>query len=259
MTTMKFNGKLLMALAVALLTSLAFHSCDFGDDEGEDGGGDPQTQARALQVSIDETELTDEDIYIGDELRHEKFGKVKVKIEDLPVSVAELKKLKLPNGMTDIHQSPYLQPILLVAALNQLNYDKTEAKKMIDYVAKVSRSEQRDGVTVYFPSNEAVTNFDKTEWDQVIQYKKWDKVRSWLDGAVYANNYNPAKPYTMTIELKNNSYGLDKFKVKLWLTSTQLASQRGMDVLMYDSDSNGVYDTFWTDTFRWMVHSLGEY
>lgn len=265
MKTTRISGRLLLTLAVAVLTSMPFYSC--GDEEIEksrtdnEEGRTPKRSPLSLQVTIDTENLTYEDFELGGVARHEPVGTVRVTIEDLPVSVEELKRLKLPNGMTSIHQSPYLQPLLLMAALNQLNYDKLEAKDMIDYVAKVTRSENRDRVMVHYPDwNESVTTFYKTEWDQVNQYKKWDKIRSWLNGAVYANNYTPEKPYSMDIELKaSNSYTSERDYVKLWLTSTQLDTQRGMDIMMYDSDGNGTYDTFWTGTFQWMVHSLGEY
>ncbi len=271
MKNLKTLGLLLSAVAMGLLTVLPLTSCGDEEEEMTNGGnggngGGSQQSARALAVTIDEGALTYEDIEIsgsGQEVtqRNVPFGKVTVTIEDLPNSVAELEKLKLPNGMSNIHQSPYLQPMLLMCALNEMNYDKNEARNMIDYVLRVTRSENRDARMVHYPSEtEKVTELYESEWFQVNQYKKFDKVRSYLNGTSYANNYTPTeKPYSMTIELKNNSYGLDVDNVKLWLTSTQLSSSRSMSVMKYDADGDGTFDTFWSESFQWMLHSLGEY
>lgn len=233
----------------------------------ESVSADESPSARALQVTIDESGLTYEDLTIhlsnGTDYvyKNAPFGIVKVSIEDLPTNVDELKKLKLPNGMTDIHQSPYLQPILLVAALNQLNYDKETAKAMLNYIGKVTKSENRDAQMVHFPDETSrLTDYYKSDWSQANQYKKFDKVRSWLEGAKYANNYTPAeKPYVMTMEITNYSYTTDKDYVQLWITSTQLSSKREIGVWKYDSDGDDQFDTFWCSTYLGMLHSLGEY
>ena len=231
-------------------------------DETED-----TPSARALEVTIDESGLTYEDLTIhlsnGTDYiyKNAPFGTVKVSIEDLPTNVAELKNLLLPGGMTDIHQSSYLQPILLVAALNQLNYDKDEAKAMLNYVGRVTKFENRDAQMVHFPDeSENMTDYYKNDWNQANQYKKFDKVRSWLEGAKYANNYTPdQKPYVMAMEITNYSYTTDKDYVQLWITSTQLSSKREIGVWKYDSDGDGEFDTFWCSTYLGMLHSLGEY
>ena len=234
-------------------------------EQEQEQGNKPSSEARALNVSIDESGLTYDDltIQLGNgtsyKYEHVPFGTVKVSIDDLPTSVAELQKLKLPNGMTNVQQSPYLQPILIVAALNMLNVDKSEARKMLDYLVKEAKSENRDGVNVHFPGEGATTVF-ATDWSQVNQYKKFDKVRSYLDGAKYANNYTPeTKPYTMTMEITDNSYTADKDCFLLWLTSTQANSKRELAIWEYDSDGDGVYDTFWASKFLPLIHGLAEY
>lgn len=223
---------------------------------------------RKLAVTIAVSGLTYEDLEIhledtGADYTYDNkpFGTVKVSIDDLPASVAELKNLRLPDGMTDIHQSPYLQPLLLVAALNQLNYDKNEARAMIDYIVKGTKSENRDAKLYHFPNaDESFTEAYSSEWNQAQQYKKYDKVRAWLDGANYANNYTPeVKPYTMTLELNNYSYSVDWDNVRLLVKNTQLSSPRYVGIWEYDSDNDGRFDTFWTSSFINMLHSVAEY
>lgn len=286
---MQTTTNLLKSLTVgsaALLTVFLFGSCDMknpgtnqsytittgilGTGNAADDDAvqqDEASTARALEVSIDESGLTYEDLTIhlsnGTDYIYKDapFGTVKVSIEDLPASVAELQNLRLPGGMTDIHQSPYLQPLLLVAALNQLNYDKQTAKDMLDYVGRVTKSENRDAQMVHFPApSEPFTDYYKSDWSQANQYKKFDKVRSWLEGAKYANNYTPAeKPYVMTMEITNYSYTTDKDYVQLWINSTQLSSKREIGVWKYDSDGDDKFDTFWCSTYLGLLHSLGEY
>ncbi|MDO4994475.1 MAG: hypothetical protein Q4E32_05670 [Bacteroidales bacterium] len=290
MKTYMYIVKNLVFSIAGLLAVLTLNSCDagtprsdkastmttgiLGTDEmnADDQAAEPDSpmqspSARSLQVNIDESGLTYEDLTIrlsngtNYVYKDAPFGVVKVSIEDLPASVEELKNLNLPNGMTDIHQSPYLQPILLVAALNQMNYDKETAKAMLDYVGRVTKSENRDAQMVHFPDASAqMTDYYKSDWSQANQYKKFDKVRSWLEGAKYANNYTPAeKPYVMTMEMTNYSYTSDKDYVQLWIQSSQLSSKREIGVWKYDSDGDGDFDTFWCSTYLGMLHSLGEY
>ena len=109
---------------------------------------DGSATARTLTVTIDENDLVypDGEYYPIEDVRCTSetgpTGDVIVSIDDLPVSLGELKKLNLPRGIGNIHQSPYLQPILLVAAINQLNYNKEMAKAMLalgDSVKKVAQ------------------------------------------------------------------------------------------------------------------------
>ena len=271
--------------SAALLTATLFTGCDLNtqstnnadtitngiltNDEADNTAMDDaeeSTSARALQVTIDESGLTYEDLTIhlstGTDYIYKDapFGTVKVSLEDLPTNVAELKNLQLPNGMKDIHDSPYLQPVLLVAALNQLNYDKETAKDMLNYIGKVTKSENRDAQMVHFPDESALmTDYYKSDWSQANQYKKFDKVRSWFEGAKYANNYTPTQPCTMTLEITNYSYTTDKDYVQLWITSSQLSSKREIGVWKYDSDGDDQFDTFWCSTYLGLLHSLGEY
>lgn len=252
-------------LSLTMVMGLVACNSDSEKSDNNSQEGKTPREARALKVTIDESALTYEDltIHLGNGAdyvyQHVPFGTVKVTIDDLPNSVDELKKLKLPAGMTSIHQSPYLQPMLIVAALNELNEDKAEAKKMIDYIVKDTKSENRDGMLVHFPGD-GVTSLYPAEWSQVDQYKKFDKVRSYLEGAVYDNNYTPeTKPYTMTISITNNSYTADKDCFLLWLTSTQASSKRQLAIWEYDSDNDGKFDTFWSSTYRALLHGLAEY
>jgi hypothetical protein len=284
MKRMKLNNVLVVLVAAGMMALLSSGSCG-GDDspvtpsgaggDGTGGGGghvDPvvnpdadDPSARALTVSIDESGLTYEDLTIhlsttDYHFTKVPFGTVKVSIEDLPVSLAELKKLKLPAGMTDIHQSPYLQPILLVAAINQMDNNKTMARAMLDYVAKGCQSENRDAKLVHFPSTTPVTEYYKSDWNQLNQYISWKKVRSYLEGALYGNNFTPVeKPYVMTMTLTDYSYTADPDYVQLWVKSPQKSSPNEIGVWKYDSNSDGEFDYFFCTTYLGLIHSLGEY
>ena len=269
-----FNFMAFLCLGFALSWTLT--ACGDDDEDGDNKDKEEQNDqnddeddsvteknARTLSVTIDESGLTYDDltIHVNDiDIVHNNvpFGKVKVTIDDLPVSVAEIKKLKLPSGMTSFRQSPYLQPMLIVAALNQMNYNKDNARKMLDYVVKSAKSENRDGKMVHFPGDDVTTAYP-SNWSQINQYKSYDKVRSYLDGANYANNYTPEKPYTMTITLTDNSYTADPDYVQLWLTSIQLNTPRELGIWKYDSDNDGEYDTYWSSTFMHLLHSIAEY
>lgn len=249
---------------------------DSGNTQGGGNGGSEDQTARALTVNFethlkrlkDVTELGDRATEIDGSTYHfdtsadeRVVGTVEVAIEDLPVSVAELKKLKLPEGMTEIHQSPYLQPILLVAALNQLNYNKETAKSMINYIVMGTNSENRDAKLYHFPKwDEVYTDVYTTEWSQANQYTKFDKVRGWLNGATYGNNYTPTrKPYTMTLTFDANSYTSDWDVIRFSIKNTQHSTSRYFGVWMYDDNHDGLFDTFWTSGFIDMLHSVGEY
>ena len=268
--------KALVLFFAALALPMTFAACGDDDEDGDDkdnteqdggngGNTDSDKNARALAVTIDESALTYEDYEITAsgktvvKFEQVPFGTVKVSLEDLPTSVAELKKLKLPKGVTDIHQTPYLTPALVVAALNQMNYNKTEAQKMIDYIVKSVKSENRDAVMVHFPGDGA-TQVYKSEWSQLNQYKNFDKVRSYFEGTSYYNNYTPEKkPWVMTLELTTYSYTADPDYVALWLTSTSLDSKREYGIWKYDSNGDKKYDYFFGSTFLQLAHSLGSY
>ena len=211
----KMKNALAYVLMCVAMTMLTAAGCESEISNSREGTTVYDRTARALEVSIDESGLTYDDLTIhltnGTDYVYKQvpFGTVAVSIDDLPVSVAELERLKLPAGMTGIHQSPYLQPMLIVAALNVLNTDKEEAKRMVDYIVREAKSENRDGVMVHFPGQGAATAY-ATEWSQANQYKSFEKVRSYLEGAKYANNYTPeTKPYVMKMEINNNSYTAD--------------------------------------------------
>lgn len=252
----------MMCVTMVLLTAAG---CESEVSNSREGARDYERTARTLKVSIDESGLTYDDLTIhltnGTDYVYKQvpFGTVTVSIDDLPASVAELKRLSLPQGMTGIHQSPYLQPMLIVAALNVLNTDKEEAKQMLDYIVREAKSENRDGALVHFPGQGAATAY-ATDWSQTNQYKNFEKVRSYLEGAKYANNYTPeTKPYVMKMEINDNSYTADKDCFLLWLTSTQASSKRQIGIWEYDADGDGQYDTFWSSTYLALLHGLAEY
>ena len=232
----------------------------------EKGKINATTDIRQLTVTIDESALAYEDLKIhlsnNVDYSYEKapFGTVRVSIEDLPVSVAELRNLKLPDGMTDIHQSPYLCPLLLVAAINVMGTDKNEAKAMINYIAKGVDSENRDGKQYHFPNSKGAADYYASDWSQLNQYKTFDKVRSYLDGATYGNSFWPAnKPYTMTMEINNYSYTSDWDYVQLWITSTQLSSKKGIGIWKVDNDMDGKFEYYFPSSFLQLAHSLASY
>lgn len=218
---MKFSlisAKLLMLIALGFVSSFALASCgdddtpagnnSGGDNGGNSGGGGSNPVVRTLSVSINTRGLHTEDVITGGDVQHLKnvlVGKVIVTIDDLPNSVAEIKKLKLPNGMTAISDSPYLYPILLVAAINKMSTDINEAKAMINYVSNGFSQKTIMGKNYHFPEGGAADVYG-SDWSQLrTQYQSYDEIRSFIDGATYFNNYSPEKPYSMTMELKNPS------------------------------------------------------
>ena len=235
--------------------------------EDETPFDDGSATARTLTVTIDEVDLVypDGENYPIEDVRCTSStgptGDVIVSIDDLPVSLGELKKLDLPRSINDIHQSPYLQPILLVAAINQLNNDKRMAQAMLDYILYGTKSENRDAKLYHFPNyDETFTETYKSEWSQAKQYKKVDKIRGLLDGASYANNYTPdQKPYTMTITIKRDSYALEWDHIRLQVKNSQKSSPEYIGIWKYDSDNDGRFDIFWASSFINMLHGIGEY
>lgn len=273
--------KALVLFFAALALPMTFAACGGDDDEDgddkdktEQGGGnggntDTDKNARALAVTIDESGLTYEDYTIEQsgevliEFKNVPFGKVKVTLEDLPTSVAELKKLKLPNGMKDIHETPYLTPALMVAAINQLTKNRDEAKNMIDYISKEVKSENRDGKMVHYPGKGA-TQIYVSDWNQLKQWVNFDKVRSFFEDTSYYNGYTK-KPWVMTMELTNYSYTADPDYVQLWLTSTSLKDSKGnptpreYGIWKYDSNGDGEYDYFFGSTMLQLCSGLATY
>ena len=245
--------------------TIGFIACNNKKENVQQKEDEPTQEVRSLAVSIDESALTYEDLTIhlsnGTDYKYQQvpFGTVKVSIDDLPVSVAELQNLQLPKGMTSIHQSPYLQPLLIMSALNMLNEDKDEARRMIDFIVKGVKSENRDGMLVHFPGDGATTAYP-SDWSQANQYKSFTKVRSYLEGAKNANSYTPEeKPYVMTMTITDHSYTADKDCFQLWLTSTQASSMHPISIWEYDSDGDGAFDTYWSSTYLPLLHGLAEY
>jgi hypothetical protein len=141
-----------------------------------------------------------------------------------------------------------------------MNTDKAEAKAMINYVAKGCESEARDKKNYHFPSEQGAADYYASDWSQLNQYKKFDKVRSFLDGATFSNNFWPAsKPYTMTMELTDYSYTADWDYVQIWCTSTQKSSPVEVGIWKVDNDMDGRFESYFASSFMQFAHGLASY
>ncbi len=237
---------------------------DDNDDNDNDDADDQQEEAsaRTLNVEIDMDLSGSTQSYNGVKKGENAEGTVSVVIDDMPQSVAEIKKLKLPKGIDNIHESPYLQPVLILAALNQMNYSKERAQDMLDYICRITKSENVDGELVHYPDNsEDITEYYSSDWYQMQQYKKYSKILSYLDGATSKTNYVPAsKPYTMTLKLTSYSYSfVDPDWMSIKCTTSQASSPRSLEVWMQDTDYDGVYDKFWTNKYLPLCVGVFEY
>ncbi len=162
MKVFKFSGRFLMLCALGLATtiSLSSDSSSGGDNAGgnNNGGKNPSATARSLSISYNVNGLTNPDLITQGEVEHLKqvpIGVVTVTIEDLPTSVEELQKLKLPSDINSISDVPYFYPILLVAAINKMATDKEEAKAMVNFVSKGFSQETIMAKNYHFPSGGA--------------------------------------------------------------------------------------------------------
>ena len=142
-----------------------------------------------------------------------------------------------------------------------MNYDKVMAKAMLNYILYGTKSENRDAKLYHFPNlDEPFTDVYKTEWSQINQYTKFDKIRGLLNGATYANNYTPAdKPYTMTLTIKRDSYALEWDHIRLQVKNTQKGSPEYIGIWKYDSNNDGIFDIFWVSSCMNLLHGIADY
>lgn len=277
MKRLKFSGRFLMLIALGLATtiSLSSDSCGSddspssssssgGDNAGGGGGNNPSATARSLSISYNDHGLTNNtDLITQGEVEHliqVPIGVVTVTIEDLPTSVEELQKLKLPSDINSISDVPYFYPILLVAAINKMATDKEEAKAMVNFVSKGFSQETIMAKNYHFPSGGAADTY-ATDWSQLCtQYASYAEIRSYLDGATKSNSYSPRAPYTMTMELNTSSYSASDWDwFKFYIKSSLKSSQTEFTIWRYDSDKDGRLDSYFTTELLKLAHSVLPY
>ena len=278
MKVFKFSGRFLMLIALGLATTISLSSDSCGSDDSpssssssggdnaggnNNGGNNPSATARSLSVSYYDNGLTYTDLITQGEVEHLKqvpIGVVTVTIEDLPTSVEELQKLKLPSEINSISDVPYFYPILLVAAINKMATDKEEAKAMVNFVSKGFSQETIMAKNYHFPSGGAADTY-ATDWSQLsTQYASYAEIRSYLDGATKSNSYSPRAPYTMTMELKTSSYSASDWDwFKFYIKSSLKSSQTEFTIWRYDSDKDGRLDSYFTTELLKLAHSVLPY
>ncbi len=278
MKVFKFSGRFLMFIALGLATTISLSSDSCGSDDSpssssssggdnaggnNNGGKNPSATARSLSISYNVNGLTNTDLITQGEVEHLKqvpIGVVTVTIEDLPTSVEELQKLKLPRDINSISDVPYFYPILLVAAINKMATDKEEAKAMVNFVSKGFSQETIMAKNYHFPSGGAADTY-ATDWSQLsTQYASYAEIRSYLDGATKSNSYSPRAPYTMTMELKTSSYSASDWDwFKFYIKSSLKSSQTEFTIWRYDSDKDGRLDSYFTTELLKLAHSVLPY
>lgn len=278
MKVFKFSGRFLMLIALGLATTISLSSDSCGSDDSpssssssggdnaggnNNGGKNPSATARSLSISFNGSRLTNTDLITQGEVEHLKqvpIGEVTVTIEDLPTSVEELQKLKLPSDINSISDVPYFYPILLVAAINKMATDKEEAKAMVNFVSKGFSQETIMAKNYHFPSGGAADTY-ATDWSQLsTQYASYAEIRSYLDGATKSNSYSPRAPYTMTMELNTSSYSASDWDwFKFYIKSSLKSSQTEFTIWRYDSDKDGRLDSYFTTELLKLAHSVLPY
>lgn len=278
MKVFKFSGRFLMLIALGLATTISLSSDSCGSDDSpssssssggdnaggnNNGGKNPSATARSLSISFNDNGLTNTDLITQGEVEHLKqvpIGEVTVTIEDLPTSVEELQKLKLPSEINSISDVPYFYPILLVAAINKMATDKQEAKAMVNFVSKGFSQETIMAKNYHFPSGGAADTY-ATDWSQLsTQYASYAEIRSYLDGATKSNSYSPRAPYTMTMELNTSSYSASDWDwFKFYIKSSLKSSQTEFTIWRYDSDKDGRLDSYFTTELLKLAHSVLPY
>ena len=278
MKVFNFSGRFLMLCALGLATTISLSSDSCGSDDSpssssssggdnaggnNNGGNNPSAQARSLSISFNDSRLTNTNLITQGEVEHltqVPIGVVTVTIEDLPTSVEELQKLKLPRGINSISDVPYFYPILLVAAINKMATDKQEAKAMVNFVSKGFSQETIMAKNYHFPSGGAADTY-ATDWSQLsTQYASYAEIRSYLDGATKSNSYSPRAPYTMTMELNTSSYSASDWDwFKFYIKSSLKSSQTEFTIWRYDSDKDGRLDSYFTTELMKLAHSVLPY
>lgn len=211
--------------------------------------------SNAITIDFDDSGLSkDNVVYVGDgEFDYYKYdkaalGTVTVTLSALPKSLADIKNMKMPKGITDIHDIPYFAPALLVASLIERDADKEEAKSMINFVARNA-----------FDSNQGAADAYASEWNQINQYTDLSAVASYFEGATKENNYTPSSPITLKMQITDYSYTADKDYIRLQIKSSAKSSPQFVSIKMEDKDGDGNYDFFYPTEFMTLAHSLGVY
>ena len=210
---------------------------------------------KQITATIDESGLNKkQSVNVGDgERNYYKYdkaalGTVTVTLSDIPESLDDIKNIKLPRGISDIHNTPYLCPALFVCALNQAFVDKEECKAMLNYIGKRGH-DINTGVVDAYPS----------DWSQLYQYKSLPSILSYFEGATKQNKWTPSKPITMKMQLTQYSYTADEFVIRLLIKSAAKASPQYIEIWMEDTDDDGNYDFFYPVNYINLAHSLGVY
>ena len=211
--------------------------------------------ANAIAIDFDDSGLSkDNVVYVGDgEFDYYKYdkaalGTVTVTLSAMPKSLADIKNMKMPKGVTDIHDIPYFAPALLVAALIERDADKEEAKNMINFVARNA-----------FDSSQGAADAYASDWNQINQYTDLSAVASYFEGATKENNYTPSTPITLKMQITDYSYTADKDYIRLQIKSSAKSSPQFVSIKMEDKDGDGNYDFFYPTEFMTLAHSLGVY
>ena len=265
----------LTILAAVTLVALCCVSCNNSDrkstalgdnlSEGvseettdESATADDSSESRQITMSIDESGLTHESAEYFDSsgwsitFDDAPVGTVKVTMSSLPKSLADLKNLRLPEGIDNIHANPFLAMPLIVASLNVYATDRDEAKRMLDFVAR-KYGDYGIGVTAAYPSN----------WSQLAQYKQqsFHKMLTYFDNAEKGGDgkYTVSEPVTMTLKLTNWSYTAQKNYIQIWVKSSLQSSEKEVGVFNEDTDSDGKFDRCYPVAFMQFAHGLAEY
>lgn len=175
-------------------------------------------------------------------------GNVIVTLSKLPTSVEELRTINLPKGMTDIHQSPYVVLPLYVAALYQYSKDKTVGKAMIEYIGR------QKNLGTGKPDKLAIAS----QYSQIDQYCNSRVNPDYMESLLTYFDKTTA-PYTMTIELTNNSYTASKDVLVLRIKSTKQSSAKENNIWCYDSNGDGKFDYFYPTNIQQLAHGFGAY
>lgn len=269
---MKTRLTFLVTMAIAAVCCCGCINSDkksnaFGDNlsEGaaeemtdESSTADASSESRQITMSIDESGLTHESAEYFDSsgwsitFDDAPVGTVKVTMSSLPKSLADLKNLRLPEGMDNIHANPFLAMPLIVASLNVYATDRDEAKQMLDFAAR-KYGDYSIGVTAAYPSN----------WSQLAQYKQqsFHKMLTYFDNAEKGGDgtYTVSEPVTMTLKLTNWSYTAQKNYIQIWVKSSLQSSEKEVGVFNEDTDSDGKFDRCYPVAFMQFAHGLAEY
>lgn len=276
----KYSNYLLLLLSAIFLPLTLAGSCDSDGDRDDDNGyrnseqypspDEYEKNARTITVNVDASELTYYDditaVYGNDVYRHQfaYLGEIKVSMSEMPSSLPELKKLVLsefylPKGdraartvkPTDIHDLPFYSPALLVAALIKYGSDPVESKRMVNYIAKQFKNISVGAADCYV-----------TDWNWLNEYKRssYNNLYSYFQGATKSNGYNATKPYTMTMELVENSYATaSKSDAIYHIKCSALDNDMLLTISAEDLNGDDQLDYFYPTTFKHLCVGITTY